>query len=73
MAGETVRFVVTASQPGTCCLITLTPGDGGTATAPANAMGCTAGPGGTEGMEFTYDHAPSGTWTVEARAGGGPA
>lgn len=70
-AGETVRFVVTASQPGNCCSIGLQPGDGGTA-APAT-QSCTAGPGGTQRVEFTHVYNRPSTWTAVARADAGRA
>ena len=69
-AGETVRFVVTASQPGNCCAIGLQPGDGGE-TAPSQT--CTAGQGGKQRVEFTHAYNRPGTWTAVARADAGRA
>lgn len=70
-AGETVRFVVTASQPGNCCAVGLQPGDGSGEAAPSQT--CTAGSGGRQRVEFTHVYNRPGTWTAVARGDAGRA
>ena len=71
-AGETVRFVVTATQAGNCCSIHLTPGDGVAPAAP-QSPNCTAAPGSPQRTEFTHVYNTPGTWTVTARSDAGRA
>ena len=72
-AGETVHFVVTASQPGNCCYLGIQPGDGGSAAPATGSRSCTAGQGGTQRAEFTYVYNRPGTWTAVARSDAGRA